>query len=488
MIFVTPFEKFKGRTYSGVVTLADIMPTLLEMTGLTIPPEVQGKSLIRYFRGSQKPEDRLAYSETYYPRYHYGWSELRSFQNNRYKLIIAPVPELYDLKSDPDEQKNLVYVEKKVFEELTRLAEDFEKTAGEKAIEADFASVDEETREKLAALGYLGSFVDPTRLAGKKLADPKDKINIFNEISRARETGMAGNFDEAIAALRKILEEDPTISDGFFALGNVYFKARRFQEAVEAFTRALELKPDDSFAVINVANCYAALNKLELAEQFIQEQVKRGFDDPQFYHVLGTLYALRNNYDKALPYFEECLRKNPRSASAHNAIAAICLNRDNLACAEEHLRAARELNPTLLNLRYNLAQALRKAEPAPGSHGTLPARNCRFSQPLQGPVQPGPPLPPAAPGTGRTGNPAAGPSGQPGFSLTYFYIARVYLRRGERFQEAVDLVKKGLELKPDKENLPLGYFLLADLYNRLGDYATSEQYASKGRQLVNSSR
>ncbi len=76
----------------------------------------------------------------------------------------------------------------------------------------------------------------------------------------------------------------------------------------------------------------------------------------------------------------------------------------------------------------------------------------------------------------------------PDFPLTYFYIARVYLRRGEHFQEAVDLVKKGLELKPDRENLPLGYFLLADLYNRLGDYAASEQYANKGRQLANSSR
>ncbi len=488
LIFITPFEKFQGQTYSGVVTLTDIMPTLLEMTGLAIPPEVQGLSLIRYFRGSQKAKDRLAYAETFYPRYHYGWSELRSFQNNRYKLIIAPVPELYDLKLDPGEQKNLVYLEKKVYEQLTRLAEDFEKKAGEKAIEPDFTTVDEETREKLAALGYLGSFVDPAKLAGKKLADPKDKINIFNAISRARETGMAGNFDEAIDSLRKILEEDPTISDGFFALGNVYFKARRFQEAVEAFTRALELKPDDSFAVINVANCYAALNRLELAEQFIQEQIKRGFDDPQFYHVLGTLYALRGQYDKALPYFEECLKKNPRSASAHNAIAAICLNRDNLACAEEHLRAARELNPTLLNLRYNLAQLYEKQNrlqeamdlyqqevaDSPRHYKALfnLARLYRLQHREQEELE-----------TLQRALQA-----NPDFPLTYFYIARVYLRRGEHFREAVDLVKKGLELKPDKENLPLGYFLLADLYNRLGDYAASEQYASRGRQLVNSSR
>jgi len=47
-------------------------------------------------------------------------------------------------------------------------------------------------------------------------------------------------------------------------------------------------------------------------------------------------------------------------------------------------------------------------------------------------------------------------------------------------------VKKGLELKPDKENLPLGYFLLADLYNRLGDYNRSEECARQGQALLKS--
>ncbi len=488
LIFVTPFPGYQGKTYEGVVILADIMPTVLEMTGLPVPSEVQGQSLLRYFSGKKKPEERLAYSETFYPRYHYGWSELRSFQNNRYKLIIAPIPELYDLKNDPEEQKNLVYIEKNTYEKLTRLAEEFEKKAGEKAIEPDFSSIDEETREKLAALGYLGSFVDPAKLTGKILADPKDKIHVFNEISAARETGMAGNFEEAISRLKKILSDDPNISDGFFALGNIYFKAKRFKEAAEAFHRALDLKPDDSFAVINILNCYAALGKLEQAEEFVHKHIKKGFEDPQFYYALGSLYALRGNYDKALPYFEECLKKNPRSASAHNAIAAICLNRDNLNCAEKHLEAARELNPTLLNLRYNLAQLYEKQnrlaeamelyrqEIADSPNHFKALFNLARLYRLQGREQE------------ELETLQRALQANPDFPLTYFYLARIYLRRGENYREAIELVKKGLELKPEKDNQAFGYFLLADLYNRLGDYASSEEYARLGKKLVNSSR
>ena len=46
------------------------------------------------------------------------------------------------------------------------------------------------------------------------------------------------------------------------------------------------------------------------------------------------------------------------------------------------------------------------------------------------------------------------------------------------------LVKKGIDLKPDKKDLPLGYFLLADLYNRLGNASLSLEYAKKGQELV----
>ncbi len=69
------------------------------------------------------------------------------------------------------------------------------------------------------------------------------------------------------------------------------------------------------------------------------------------------------------------------------------------------------------------------------------------------------------------------------FPLSYFYLARIYLDGGENLDEAVKMVKKGIDLRPDKADLPLGYFLLADLYNRLGNNALSAEYAQKGQEL-----
>jgi arylsulfatase A-like enzyme/predicted Zn-dependent protease len=484
LIIVTPFPELQGLASAEIVTLADIMPTVCEMAGLAVPERVQGESLVPSFSRGDGKEGRIAYSETYYPRYHFGWSELRAVQDGRYKLILAPVPELYDVVRDPNEDRNLVYIEKDVFKDLEARAEAFIERKGLDALEVDLGKVDEETRERLAALGYIGSFVDSARLPGDRLANPRDKIGIFNEISKAREIGLGGNFEEAIEILRAILAEDPAIADGHFALGNIYYKAKRFEEAIGAFTQSLELKPDDSFVVINISNCYLALGRPEEAERFVLDHIARGFEDSQLWFLLGNVSVQRNLPDAAVAYFEKCLKANPRSASAHNALAAVHMNRGDYASAEPHLDSALALMPHLTSLHYNIAQLregqgrLREAaeayrreiESSPGSYKSM--YNLSRLYRLQG----------------RTDEELhwleMTRETNPDFPMSYFYIARIYLNRGERYEEAVELVKKGIDLKPEEKDLPLGYFLLADLYNRLGNEALSREYALKGQEIA----
>jgi choline-sulfatase len=487
LIIVTPFPALQGVTSTGTVGLVDIMPTVLEMAGIPAPAQVQGTSLVPSFFRPGAESKRLAYSESYYPRYHYGWSQLQSVQDGRFKLILAPVPELYDLGRDPGEGTNLVYLEKQVFEDLSARAEALINEASRNALEVDINKVDEETREKLAALGYIGSFTDSSKLAGKKLADPKDKIGIFNELSRARETGMNGNVDEAIRTIEAIIKEDPTIADAYFSLGNIFYKARRFEEAIAATAKSLDLKPDDSFAVINIANSYQAMGRYDEAEKFVLDYMARGFNDTQLYFLLGNLKVHHDEPEEAIPYFEKCLAGNPQSASAYNALAAISLNRDgagDLSRAEENLNAAMAINPKLMSLRYNMAQLrekqgrlaeaadlyLQEIQDAPRSYKALfnlsrvyrqMGREDEEYETLRKTIE-----------------------AEPEFPVAYFYLARILLRRGRDFEEAISLVKKGIDLKPAPAELPLGYFLLADLYNRVGDVVRSEEYARKGQAAV----
>lgn len=484
LIIVTPFSRYRGISTSRVSSLADILPTVCDLMGIPAPAGMQGRSLLDSFDNPKKTPEIFAYSETFYPRYHYGWSELAAIQDNRYKLILAPVPELYDIVQDPGEEKNLVYLRKDVFEAMNRTAESFIAESGRNGFKTDLGKVDEETKEKLAALGYIGSFADSPKLKGKKLANPREKIAVFNELTRAREIGLTGKTEEAIRIITDIIAVDPQIPEAHFSLGNVYFKARRFEEAIAAFRKSLEIKPDDTFAVLNIANCYIAMRKTDEAENFILDYTKKGNPDSLLFYFLGNLNVALGKIDKAVGYYEKTLSLNPRSAASHNALAAIAINRDETEIAERHIRTALGIDPHLAGLHYNLAQIREKQnripeaieaydkeiELTPGHHKAMFNLSVLYR---------------------KSGDKAKEMEllkkcieAEPSFPLSYFYLARIYLNQNRNLEEAISLVNKGIELKPNPADLPLGYFLLADLYNRTGDGRRSEECARKGQALV----
>ncbi len=484
LIVVTPFERLQSVSRQEVVSLVDVLPTICEMNELEIPPEVQGRSLVPLFFSDKIKARRLAYSETFYPRFHYGWSELQSIRDGRFKLIVAPVPELYNLVEDPEEQKNLVYLEKEVFQRMSAEAVTFFREAGRGAFQMDVKKIDEETREKLAALGYIGSFIDESQLKGKRLGDPKDKIGVFNELSRARELGMGDGAEEAISIIGKIIAEDPDIGAAYFTLGNIYFRTRKFPEAIAAFNKSLELKPDDTGAVINIANSYVGMGMPEEAVHFVSKYMEKGFTDSQLYFLLGNLNYLQKNYDRAIPFFEECLSRNSESAASHNILGAIYIVLDDPEKAEAHLRLAATTMPRLANVNYNLAQLREKQ-----------GRINEAAESYLKEIESSPQHFKAMYNLSRLFRIQGRPDEEsvwlqktietnPDFPLSYFYLARILLNRGERLEEAVDLVKKGLGLNPERRDLALGYFLLADLYNRLGNETLSREYALKGQELA----
>ena len=61
---------------------------------------------------AKQDDSRSLYAETFLPRLHFNWSELRAVETEKYQFIEAPKPELYDLTADPGETRN-IYAEKK---------------------------------------------------------------------------------------------------------------------------------------------------------------------------------------------------------------------------------------------------------------------------------------------------------------------------------------------------------------------------------------
>src|SRR5712691_4880972 len=82
-----------------------IAPTLLQAAGIKdiIEKQFQSHGLL----ASETEHDQTAYSETFYPFSSFGWSPLHALETSRYHYVDAPIPELYDVTSDPEEKNNV---------------------------------------------------------------------------------------------------------------------------------------------------------------------------------------------------------------------------------------------------------------------------------------------------------------------------------------------------------------------------------------------
>ena len=165
-----------ARRLMPVVRLIDVMPTVLDLFGIQAA-RMDGVSLTDLEPASA---GREVYAETMYPL-RFGWSPLRSLRADRFKLIDGPRPELFDLATDPMEQRNVVGDHPQVAEAMRRRVRAID--AGPAMPAPAPTDVDRSVMERMRSLGYVSGAPGEPRSAIVGLPDPKDRIDTFNKLT-----------------------------------------------------------------------------------------------------------------------------------------------------------------------------------------------------------------------------------------------------------------------------------------------------------------
>jgi arylsulfatase A-like enzyme/Tfp pilus assembly protein PilF len=485
----TPFGNTHHREVSDPVRSVDVMPTALDLLGIAPPAGISGVSLVPLLAGSVRELGLDAYSEAMYPLHHYGWSDLHALRSGRYKVIDAPRPELYDEERDPGESTNL-YADRRqladrLIAELRRLESGF--TQAKASVPA--GDVDPEARQRLAALGYVGSFVATASDSRTGRADPKDKIAIFNklgeatELTKDRDASGKPPFDRIVGLLNEIVRDDPEVIDAWFMLGMQHMQHGDLEKAVGYFKHTLTLKPDYDLAVFNLAQAYRRMGNDEAALAGFEHYVTLDAKDPFAYYQMGEIWLDRGDTARAEGLFRHALEIDPQTAAAKNALGVIALQRGDPATAERLIREALAVKSTLRLAHFNLALI---AE----GRGDLRAAEREYYEELKA----HPENFKAAFNMSRLYEQVGDREGQigalkqsiesnPRFGEGYIFLAKAYLDSGTNFDEAVGLARQGLEYAPRSEYAPLAHYVLADIYNRQGRARDGAVEVSLGRSL-----
>ncbi len=154
----------RGKRFEPLVRNVDILPTLGELLGFAVPDNADGASFLGLLAGKAEPP-RIAYAEALntediklpggLPDRHKDL--LFVVMDRDWKLIYhkdhPENSELYDLRNDPKELKNVIDQET---DQKNRLMQILEKTGGLTIQRNVTSPIDEETRKRLEALGYIG--------------------------------------------------------------------------------------------------------------------------------------------------------------------------------------------------------------------------------------------------------------------------------------------------------------------------------------------
>jgi arylsulfatase A-like enzyme/Flp pilus assembly protein TadD len=290
-----PDARASGGRIPDPVQHVDLVPTIAGLAGLPVPDGLGGRDLSPALDGSGRIEPRGIYAEALYPRYHFGWSELFALRDERYKFIKAPRPELYDLARDPQERTNL-YAERA--QAAGALQAGLDALLAGRGVDSPSA-VSDEDRERLAALGYVGTGANPRAAgAGDRLPDPKDKAPILAKYRRAVNLIGSRQLAQGAATLREILREDPDMTDVWAQYAAVLNRMGRVRDALEAYREVIRLRPDEPTGPLGAASMLVNLGRLDEARAHAELAVRTS---PAAAHqALANIALNRRDYDEAL--------------------------------------------------------------------------------------------------------------------------------------------------------------------------------------------
>ena len=313
-----PHSQFAAQRVDQPASLVDAYPTFLHGLGLSRrhwPPGLQGESRYRAARGGGPSSSAPLYMESLTPRNQFGWSDLRSVFNGRWKLIEAPTPELYDLKDDARETRNLFADQEALGKRLQEALRGFEARFQESP-QAPI-EVDPQLQEQLRSIGYLGSPSASIRYESRQgLADPKAMIGAYEHMQSGVEAARQKKWDQAIGELEAAAQAAPQASAILSSLALTCRDAGRHGQSLGWFQKSLQVNPQDVYMRLQLAQYLVALGRPDQARPQFEAILKQDPGNFLALFNLGIHWARSSDFSKAVDYFQKALQAKPDSQAA----------------------------------------------------------------------------------------------------------------------------------------------------------------------------
>lgn len=467
-IVATPLDRLRGVRVESQVSLVDVFPTVLALTGIDSSARVQGRSLLPLILGRQPEEEVYAYSESMTPSLQYGWSALHSLRSPRYKFIRSPRPELYDLSADPGEATNIFDTHRARAREMTEALDRLMAETGRDAPAPEAANLDTETLARLASLGYVGGSSPAKNAAASSqaLSDPKDKLAVFAAVQRAGELMATDQYAPAAQALESALREEPTMPQARLMLGTCYAELGRTKDAKAEFDRVLNDDPQSVQGLLGMANVLMSEGQTEDVITLCKRTLSLDNRNTQAYALLGDVYIGQHEPSKALQYLQKAVDIQPKLTQNRLNLAACLIEMKDLSRAHAMLDEIIAEYPRFPGARFNLGVLYEEQGRPAEARAAYAAEVANYPNSFKARFNLGKVLAQLDDWPGSIDQMQEVVRIAPKQPEGYLFLARGLLHESGPLDEIQAIAGKGLALAKSPDLKALGWFVMADVFNR----------------------
>ena len=361
LVVRVPGAAAAARQVDAPVSLIDVAPTIVSLVGAPVPKEVQGVDLSPWIAGRGAGGGaRPIYAETVTPTHYYGASSLLGVIVDGWKYIETTRPELYDLRSDPAEAVNLLAREPARADALGRTLVSILAAAGRAPGPApESAALDEESRQRLAALGYLGrSGGVSSQVFDRSKEDAKDLIAFFRKDQRLNKLVEDKKYAEARALCEEMLQQRPGFADCHLQMSKIAASEGNLDAALTAARKAVAVGPKNERAHLQLAALLKERGDVDGAITHLRQAAALEPNAPDTRLLLGRALAEKGRLDEAAGLLGSAATAQPESAAAATQLGFVLARQGKLEEAVASYRRALALDPASAEAHAYLGSAL----------------------------------------------------------------------------------------------------------------------------------
>jgi membrane associated rhomboid family serine protease/Tfp pilus assembly protein PilF len=166
----------------------------------------------------------------------------------------------------------------------------------------------------------------------------RDELTLAN----AEQALRAGNQQQALLNVQRVLRDHPNRPDAHFLLGYIYLSRNDLDKALQEFNRTIELKPDLADAYSQVCVVYLRMRSFDNAVASCQKAISLDPGDPDKQYNLGLAQMARRDYPEAVRAFTKAAQARPNSLDENYHLAlALVLNGDQQRAQEQLTKVLR---------------------------------------------------------------------------------------------------------------------------------------------------